>query len=317
MGNDAADDALVWRRPDGRALIATVDFFTPIVDDARTWGRIAAANALSDVYAMGGEPLFALNLAAWPRDTLPWELLGEVLEGGAEVAEEAHCVIGGGHTVDAPEPMYGLSVTGEADPERLLTNSGGKAGQALLLTKPIGTGIISTMVKRTDPTMVAEGGRHHEAYAAAVASMTRLNDAAARVALLGGASAATDVTGFGLLGHLHELARASGLAADVDVEAVPLLPQVRDLVGQGYVPGGTKRNEADTDPFVSIDRDAYAKANATMRTILADAQTSGGLLIAMDARHADDALAGLDASGHDAAIIGELTTGDPGTIRLR
>ena len=210
VGSDTSDDAAVWRRPDGRALVATADFFTPIVDDAFTWGRIAAANAVSDVYAMGGTPLFGLNLVAWPNGELSLDLLGDVMLGGADAAAEGGWVVAGGHTVDGPEPMYGMSMTGEVDPAHLLTNAGGRAGQVLVLTKPLGTGLLATAVKRSERDAVAAGGALHDVYEAGVREMGRLNDAAAAAARAAGATTATDVTGFGLLGHLHELASASG-----------------------------------------------------------------------------------------------------------
>ncbi len=263
----------MWRRPDGRALVATADFFTPIVDDARTWGRIAAANAASDVYAMGGSPLFALNLVAWPRDTLPLDLLGEVLAGGAEVAAAGGWVVAGGHTVDGAEPMYGQAVIGEVDADRVLTNAGGRAGDALVLTKPLGTGLVATMVKHRAPADVAPGGASHDLYERAVAEMTRLNDVAARVALAAGTRCATDVTGFGLLGHLQRLAAASGVGARVELAAVPVLAGAWDLLDAGLVPGGTLRNLEHVRPWVTA---AGADVGERELTLLADAQTSGG-----------------------------------------
>jgi selenide,water dikinase len=306
------DDAAVWARPDGRALVATVDFFTPIVDDARTWGRIAAANAASDVYAMGATPLFALNLVAWPRDRLPLELLGDVLAGGAEVADAGGWMIVGGHSVDAPEPMYGQAVVGEVDGSALFTQATGRAGDALVLTKAIGTGLVATAVKRSDPAEVAPGGRYALAYQAAVASMVRLNAEAATVARASGASAATDVTGFGLLGHLHRLALASGLAAVIDVKSVPLLPGAWELIDDGFVPGGTVRNREFVRPWV-----VGAEPDEAVLNLLADAQTSGGLLFACPPAAAHVAVAELRRSGHSAATIGELIEDAPGTLQLR
>ena len=215
VGAAEGDDAAVLRLDDERALVLTTDFFTPIVDDARDWGRIAAANALSDVYAMGGRPLMALNLTAWPAADLPVELLAEVLRGGAEVAGQAGCPVVGGHSIDDPEPKYGLAVVGMADPGRLLTIARARPGDRLVLTKPLGTGVVATAVKRghPDPAHVA----------AAVAAMTTLNRDAAEAALAAGVEAATDVTGFGLLGHLHRMLRASGAAGEVDAARVPFL----------------------------------------------------------------------------------------------
>ena len=301
---------MVWRRPDGRALVATVDFFTPIVDDARIWGRIAAANSASDVYAMGGVPLFALNLVVWPRDLLGFDLLGEVLAGGSEVAAEGGWVVGGGHSVDGPEPMYGQAVVGEVDPARMLTNAGGRAGDALVLTKAVGTGIITTAVKRGEPADVRPGGRLAEAYETAVAGMARLNAVAAEVAVAAGASAATDVTGFGLLGHLHKLALASGLRAVVEADAVPVLPGARDLRADGFVPGGTVRNLDFVRPHLR-----GAPLEGTL-TLLADAQTSGGLVFACPPDAAAEAVARLAGTGHAAAVIGALSAGTPGEIEV-
>ncbi len=225
VGSATGDDAGVWRLDADRALVLTTDFFTPIVDDARTWGRIAAVNAVSDVYAMGGTPLIALNLVAWNVDELSMDLLGEVLAGAGDVAVEAGFAIIGGHSVDDPEPKYGLAVVGEAHPDRLLTNAGLRPGQVLVLTKALGTGIVSTAVKRgVAPADVAE---------AAVASMLRLNADASRAALAAGATGATDVTGFSLLGHLGRMAIESGVDVVLDVAAVPVLDGVRDLAAAG------------------------------------------------------------------------------------
>lgn len=313
VGLDTGDDAAVWRRPDGHALVATADFFTPIVDDPRTWGRIAAANAASDVYAMGGEPLFALNLAAWPRDRLSLESLADVLAGGAELARDGGWVVAGGHTIDGPEPLYGQAVVGEVTVERLLTNAGGRPGDRLVLTKPLGTGIVATAVKRLSPAAVAPGGAHHLAYAAAVEEMTRLNREARDAALGARASAATDITGFGLLGHLHRLAAASGVAATIEAPAVPLLPGAAALAEAGFVPGGTERNLAAARPFV----DADVELTGGDLTLLADAQTSGGLLFACPEAAAAEAVRYLAGLGHTPAVVGALTAGEPGRIRVR
>jgi len=310
VGTETGDDALVWRRPHGQALVATVDFFTPVVDDARSWGRIAAANAVSDIYAMGGSPLFALNLVAWPRDQLPLDLLSEVLQGGAETAEEGGWVVAGGHTVDGPEPMYGQAVVGEVDPASMLTNAGGQAGDALVLTKALGTGLVATAVKRCEPSEVASGGKLAEAYDAALAGMTRLNAEAAAIARASGSGAGTDVTGFGLLGHLHKLALASDLAAVIDVEAVPVLPGAWELLEAGFVPGGTDRNREFFGPWVEKTDDER------LLTMLCDAQTSGGLLFACRPQAAAAAAAELRGTGHAAAVVGRLIQGQAGMIRL-
>jgi selenide,water dikinase len=263
VGLDHGDDAAVVRIEGGRAVVATADFFTPVVDDAYDWGRIAAANALSDVYAMGGEPLLAVNLLGWPRERVPFSLAGEVLAGGAAVAAEAGCHLAGGHSVDDPEPKYGLAVTGLADPERLLRNDTGTAGTPLTLTKPLGLGVLNNRHKATG-----------EVFDHAVATMTGLNRDAARAALASGVLCATDVTGFGLLGHLHKLARASGVTAVVEAGAVPYLDGARESLASGYVPGGSRRNLDWVRPHLdaSVDEDELL--------LLADAQTSGGLLVA-------------------------------------
>jgi selenide,water dikinase len=270
VGLDDGDDAAVVRILDGHegrpatAVIATADFFTPVVDDPYDWGRIAAANALSDVYAMGGRPVVAVNLLGWPRDVLPFELATEVLRGGLDVAREAGCHVAGGHSVDDPEPKYGMAVTGIADPDRLLRNDAGTAGLPLSLTKPLGVGVLNSRHKATG-----------EVFPQAVATMTALNREACQAALAAGARCATDVTGFGLLGHLHKLARASGVTAYVDAAAVPYLDGARAAVRDGYVSGGTRRNLDWVRP--SVDLGGVVEAD---RLLLADAQTSGGLLVA-------------------------------------
>jgi selenide,water dikinase len=263
VGLENGDDAAVVRIDGDRAVIATADFFTPVVDDPRDWGRIAAANALSDVYAMGGEPLVAVNLLAWPRDQLPFELAAEVLAGGAEVAAEAACHLAGGHSIDDPEPKYGLAVTGLGDPARLLRNDAGIAGLPLTLTKPLGLGVLNNRHKATGAT-----------FPEAVAVMTSLNRDASRAALTAGATCATDVTGFGLLGHLLKLCRASGVDAEIDAVAVPYVGGARAAVTDGFVPGGSRRNLDWVRPHLdaTVDDDELL--------LLADAQTSGGLLVA-------------------------------------
>jgi len=302
------DDAAVYQLTPDRAIVATVDFFTPIVDDAYDFGRIAAANAFSDVYAMGGTPLLALNLVGWPRDTLPYELLGEVLRGGADIAREAGAFVLGGHSVDDPEPKYGMAAIGEVHPKRIVTLARARAGDALVLTKPIGTGILSTALKR-DLATAAE-------IAPAVQSMTTLNAGAARAmrATGGGVHAATDVTGFGLLGHLHNMLAASGVSAEIDAAAVPLLPNAAELVARGAIPGGTERNREALAPHVTFEP-GVAEA---MRVLLFDAQTSGGLLIAVDPDRANTLLAALQREGTPAAArIGRLARGVPGAIAVR
>jgi selenide,water dikinase len=264
VGLDDGDDAAVVRLHDGLAVIATTDFFTPVVDDPYDWGRIAAANALSDVYAMGGRPVVAVNLLCWPRDLLPMELAGEVLRGGMDVCAEAGTYLAGGHSVDDPEPKYGLAVTGIGDPDRLLRNDAGVPGVPLSLTKPLGVGVLNSRHKATGET-----------FPHAVASMTTLNRAAAEAAAAAGARCATDVTGFGLLGHLYKLARASGVSAVVDAAAVPYLEGAREALRDGYVSGGTRRNLDWVRPHVD-----FGSIGEDEALLLADAQTSGGLLVA-------------------------------------
>ncbi|ETK35440.1 segregation protein A [Microbispora sp. ATCC PTA-5024] len=286
IGLDDGDDAAVVRIEGGRAVVATADFFTPVVDDPYDWGRIAATNALSDVYAVGGEPVVAVNLLGWPRDTLPMDLVTEVLRGGLDVARAAACHLAGGHSVDDPEPKYGMAVTGLADPERLLRIDGGRAGTPISLTKPLGVGVLNTRHKATG-----------EVFPQAVAAMTTLNRDASRAALAAGISCATDVTGFGLLGHLYKLARASGVTAVVDVAAVPYLDGAREAVRDGYVSGGSRRNlawvEAHLDPGRFGEEDLL---------LLADAQTSGGLLVAGEVP--------------GAPVVGELVPREAAALRL-
>jgi selenide,water dikinase len=263
VGLDDGDDAAVVRIDGDRAVIATADFFTPVVDDAYTFGRIAGANAFSDIYAMGGTPLVAVNLLAWPRDTLPVELAREVLRGGADAAREAGAHLAGGHSVDDAEPKSGRAVTGLGDPGRLLRNDAARAGVPLTLTKPLGIGVLNSRHKATG-----------EVFPEALAVMTSLNADAAAAALAAGATAATDVTGFGLLGHLFKLARASGVTAVVDAAAVPYVDGARAALRDGYVSGGTRRNLDWVRPHLDADVDEDELL------LLADAQTSGGLLVA-------------------------------------
>jgi selenide,water dikinase len=280
--------------------VATTDFLTPVVDDPRDWGRIAAQNAVSDVYAMGGRPLFALNLVAWPSTELPTSLLSEVLAGGAEIGAESGFAVVGGHSVDDSEPKYGLAVVGEVHPDRVLTNAGLRDGDALVLTKALGIGVVTTAIKAgTAPPGVQE---------AAVASMTASNAPAAAAAMDAGARGCTDVTGFGLLGHLAKMAAASRVDVDLDVAAVPLLPGVRALAEAGSVPGGTRRNRDWVAP--SVDHGAASELDVLL---LADAQTSGGLLFGAAPDRAAAAVAQL---GGAAAVIGRARAGS-GRIILR
>jgi len=264
VGLDDGDDAAVVRIPGGQGLVLTTDFFTPVVDDAYTFGRIAAANALSDVYAMGGTPVVAVNLLGWPRDVLPAELAAEVLRGGLEVAHEAGCHVGGGHSIDSPEPTYGMAVTGLVQIEQLIRNDTATAGSPISLTKALGVGTLNNRMKATG-----------EVSAEAVDSMTRLNAEASVAAVAAGIRAGTDVTGFGLLGHLYKMARASGVTAVVEAAAVPYLAGARQSVADGYVSGGTRRNLDWVRPHADL-----SAVSADEALLLADAQTSGGLLLA-------------------------------------
>jgi selenide, water dikinase len=264
VGVEHGDDGAVVQVSPAMAIVVTADFFTPVVDDAYTFGRIAAANALSDIYAMGGEPLVAVNLLGWPRDKLPAELATEVLRGGLDVGRAAHCHVAGGHSIDDPEPKYGMAVTGTADPARLLRIDGGQAALPLSLTKPIGLGVLNAWHKATG-----------DVSAAAIEVMTTLNADASRQALAAGIRCATDVTGFGLLGHLFKLARASDVTAIVDHAAVPLISGTLAAMRAGYMPGGSRRNLEWVLPHTDT-----GTASEEDLLLLADAQTSGGLLVA-------------------------------------
>jgi len=307
---DAAtrDDAAVFRLSADRAIVATVDFFTPIVDDPYDFGRIAAANAFSDVYAMGATPLLALNLVGWPRDTLPYELLGEVLRGGADVARAAGAFVLGGHSIDDPEPKYGMTVIGEVHPDRIVSNAGAKPGDDLVLTKEIGTGVLTTALKR-DLVSEAELER-------AIMVMTTLNAAAARAMVGVGVHAATDVTGFGLLGHLHSLLQASGASAMIAANRVGLLPRARELAERGAIPGGTTRNVESLKDAVRFAPDVAA----VDRVLLCDAQTSGGLLIAVAPDRCDALERALAQPPQQAGTtfmrIGKVSAGSPGAITV-
>jgi selenide,water dikinase len=296
VGFDKADDAGVYRLREDLALVSTVDFFTPIVDDPRDFGRIAAANALSDIYAMGATPVSALNLVAFSIEQLGEEPLREILAGGAEIAERAGVAILGGHSIDDPEPKYGLAVNGIVDPRELLTNAGGEPGDVLMLSKPLGVGAISTALKHGLDAPLRE----------AVSVMTTLNGYASRAAKRAGAHALTDVTGFGLLGHLHELALASGLAAEVEARAVPAIDGVLELLADPdsrAVAGGTKRNRAHAEQFATFG-DGVPPEH---RWLVTDAMTSGGLLAALPEKHADQM---------PGVRIGRLVEGIPGTISV-
>jgi selenide,water dikinase len=300
VGIETSDDAAVYRLTDDLAAVATVDFFTPIVDDAYDFGRIAATNSISDVYAMGGRPVFALSVIGFPAGVLPLDLMGDILRGGADAARGAGVHIVGGHSIDDPVPKFGLAVYGLVHPDRVIRNSTARPGDRLILTKAIGTGVISQALKKGLP-VGAE-------LAAAIASMTTLNRAACEAMVEVGVSAATDVTGFGLLGHLAELTVGSGVAASIVADRVPLLPGARLLAQAGHVPGGSRRNAAHV-----AERVRFADAvEAADRALLADAQTSGGLLIAVPAARAGQLCEALLARGALAADIGEIVTARPG-----
>jgi selenide,water dikinase len=286
VGLAGGDDAAAIRISDRQVVLSTTDFFTPVVDDAYDFGRIAAANALSDIYAMGGRPLIALNLVGWPRDVLPGELLREVLRGGLAVAEQAGCPVAGGHSIDDPEPKYGMAVTGLADPDRLLRNDQARAGQPISLSKPLGVGMLNNRHKQTG-----------EVFDHAIESMVTLNRQACEQAVQAGLSAATDVTGFGLLGHLYKMARASGVTAVVQASAVPYLAGARDALAAGFVSGGTRRNLDWVRPHLQ------AKVDEDELLLLADAQTSGGLLLAGEIPAAQ--------------VIGEFVERGPAVLEIR
>lgn len=304
VGHATGDDAAVYRIAEDRALVVTADFFTPIVDDPYDFGRIAAANALSDIYAMGGRPLFALNLVGFPRKLLGEGILDEILRGGSAVTRAAGIPTLGGHSIDDAEPKYGLVAVGEVDPARMTTNAAGRPGDVLVLTKPLGSGVVATAVKA--------GAAPTEVVAEAVELMATLNRGAAEAASKVGARAATDVTGFGLLGHLRSLARASGVSAVVRAAEVPFLRGAEPLAEAGHVPGGTRRNLEDLAP----DLDVGAGVHEVALTLLADAQTSGGLLIAVAPERLPSLLEALEGRAPAAAAIGVLTDGPPGRIRV-
>jgi selenide,water dikinase len=304
VGTETADDAAVYQLDEKTALVQTVDFFSPVVDDPFVFGQIAATNALSDIYAMGGRPLFALNIAGFPSGELPLEVLHEILRGGAEKAKEAGIPILGGHTVQDAEPKYGLVVTGVVDPKRVARNVGAKPGDVLVLTKPLGTGIVSNAIKR--------GQCPPESMEAAIRSMTRLNRDASEAMLEVGIDACTDVTGFGLIGHLRGMLVGSGVAARLQVGSFPLLPQVRELIEKGFVPGGSKRNRDFHAPNVEVR--GASEADVLLAN---DAQTSGGLLISVPKERLEALVEALARRGTLAAArIGEVIEGPAGRVFL-
>ena len=297
VGTNMADDAAVYQVAENLALVATVDYITPVVDDPFTWGGIAAANALSDVYAMGARPIFALNVVNFPRDTLPLSTLELVIQGGAAKVAEAGIAILGGHSVDDPEPKYGLVALGTVDPARVMCNVGAQPGDVLVLTKALGMGMITTAIKRglAPPDVIAQ----------AVAIMSTLNKAASEAMLphFDAVHACTDVTGFGLLGHLGEMLGRGDVGARLSAEDVPVLDAAWEFVRQDVVPGGTRRNLAAVEPFV----DWSERVTEHQRLVLADAQTSGGLLIAVAPSALDALMADLQRGGVNAHAIGRFT----------
>ncbi|HEV3164985.1 MAG TPA: selenide, water dikinase SelD [Isosphaeraceae bacterium] len=305
VGNAAADDAAVYKLSDELALVLTTDFFTPIVDRPYDFGAVAAANALSDVYAMAGTPLAALSIVGFPSGALPPEVLAEILRGAADKAGEAGIAIVGGHTIQAEEPIFGLAVVGRVHPHEVLTNAGAQPGDVLILTKPLGLGIISTAAKR--------GEDHLGAIAEAISVMTRLNRDASRVIAQAGARALTDVTGFGLLGHLRNVVAASRVSATIWSELVPVLSAAREYVAAGIAPGGTHANRRFLAGCVTYDPDITEQD----QLLLCDAQTSGGLLAALPAYRAGDALLELRLAGVESAtIVGCIEDGEAGQIRV-
>ena len=304
VGTNTGDDAAVYRLDDNTALVVTVDFFTPITDDPYEFGSVAAANSLSDVYAMGGRPLVALNVVGFPA-ALAVDMLGDVLRGGYDKAAEAGCLIVGGHTVDDNEPKYGLSVVGLVQPGKQVSNAGARPGDVLVLTKPIGTGIITTGCKAgTAPSEVVQN---------AVTTMATLNRAASEAMMRVGVNSCTDITGFGLMGHLTSMVRGSGVGAIVRLSDVPALPGAWELLEQGAVPGGTYRNLAGVEDYVEWD----SRVSDSGRLLLCDAQTSGGLLISVASEKLPDLLSALETNkAPTRAIIGEITAGPPGRVSV-
>jgi len=304
VGTETSDDAAVYRLNDDTALILTVDFFTPITDDPIEFGSIAAANSLSDVYAMGGKPLLAMNVVGFPAD-LVQSMLADVLKAGYAKAAEANCLIVGGHTIDDPEPKYGLSVVGIVEPGKQITNAGAKPGDALVLTKPIGTGIVTTGVK--------QGKTPPEVLHVAVETMATLNRAAAEAMVKVGVNACTDITGFGLMGHLRSMVRGSKVCANISFGEVPVLPGTWELLKKGIVPGGTHRNLQSVADTVDWHRDLTEE----QRLLLCDAQTSGGLLISVPQERLQSLLSELDAAGvATRAVVGGIAADNPGEIHV-
>jgi len=304
VGLDTSDDAGVYRLTDELAMVQTVDFFTPIVDDPYSFGQVAAANAISDIYAMGAKPLTALNIVAFPISTLDKQILAEILRGASDKLQEAGATLVGGHSIDDKEPKFGLAVTGVVHPDKVRTNAGAKPGDRLILTKPIGVGILTTSLKN--------GQLSEEEIARVTGVMTALNRRSAETMEPFDVHACTDVTGFGLIGHSLEMARGSGVGIRLRHSAIPVLPRVRELAEQGFVPGGTKNNFKHVQDHV-----AFPEAmDQTDRWILCDAVTSGGLLISVEGAQADRLHEALRSAGVDAHLIGEVTQDQPGRIAV-
>jgi selenide, water dikinase len=305
IGSSTADDAAVYRISDDVALVLTTDFFTPIVDDPYDFGAVAAANALSDVYAMGGRPITALNIVGFPDETLDPSILGDILRGGAEKARDAGIDLVGGHTIKSDEPIYGLAVTGTVHPDRVVSNAGARPGDLLVLSKPLGLGIITTAAKQDKDALGAIGD--------AIGVMTTLNAAACEAMCEVGANAATDITGFGLLGHLRNVAKASGLSATIWLDEVPVLNQAWEYVRAGIAPGGTHANWRYLNDWTVWD----AGVEKADQLVLCDAQTSGGLLIAVAPDRVDRLVEGLRLRGAlCASVVGRLEAGEPGRMRV-
>ncbi|MGE3451709.1 MAG: selenide, water dikinase SelD [Burkholderiales bacterium] len=300
VGIETADDAAVYQINETQAIVATTDFFMPIVDDPFDFGAIAATNAISDVYAMGGQPLFALALVAMPVNQVPLEVIKRILEGGESVCARAGIPIAGGHTIDSVEPIYGLVAIGLVDPRNLKRNAGARPGDKLVLGKPLGVGIFSAALK---------AGRLDETgYRAMIESTTKLNTPGPKLGLLPGVSALTDVTGFGLLGHLLEICKGSGVAAHLDWDAIPLLPGALDLAREGFTTGASKRNHAGYGERVALS----PAIDEACKALLTDPQTSGGLLVACNPGAVDEVLQAFASDGFGSAcVIGEIVSGEP------
>ncbi len=303
VGTETFDDAGVYRIDDSKALVQSIDFFPPVVDDPFTFGAIAAANALSDIYAMGAKPVFALNIVAFPSSKIPLEVLKEILKGGADKAKEAGIPVIGGHTIDDKEPKYGMCVTGIVHPDRIIRNKGAVPGDCIILTKPLGTGIATTAMKHGECPLAVEE--------TAVRTMLELNRKACELMLVFPVHAATDVTGYGLLGHLYEMISASGVSCELDFGSLPVIEGVKDLIEDEYVPGGTFRNLEYFGRFSDL-----SALEEWQKIAVADAQTSGGLLIALGAEHCDGLTDLMRRNGLDPRVIGKIVPEGKAGIRF-